>query len=218
MNPTANHTDTATAHAWATDITLAITAAIHEAGHAVAHVVVGRVFDRVTVRKDATGWTGSVDPVPGALIPGHQFMTEAIIFLAGAGAQVELLERITDASRDDIVDFVEDCACHDLNEVASLGVDDLRAEIEAVAMVRNWWPAIHRLAKAILGAPDSTLDYDQVLDVLGPRLGAVGTRAHRRQVKRAARNYTRGTRRIYDPAVHAFADEADRFMAPNLAA
>lgn len=217
MPPTTNRADTA-AQAWATDITLAITAATHEAGHAVAYAVVGRAFDRVTVRKDAAGWTGSVDPVPGARVAGHQFMTEAIIFLAGAAAQVEFLERITDADRDDIVDFVEDCSRHDLDELASMGVQELRAEIEAIALVRNWWPAIHRLARAILEAPGTTLDYNACLDILGPRLGAVGTRAHYRQVKRVAREYTRGTRRIYDPTAQEFADDAEPVAVPRLAA
>src|SRR5665647_920674 len=196
MTPTTNRAATAD-QAWATDITLAITAAIHEAGHAVAHVVVGRAFDRVTVRKDATGWTGSVDPEPGARIPDHQFMTEAVILLAGGSAQVELLERITDANRDDIVGFARSSSSHDLNEVAALGVDELRAEIHAVALVRHWWSSIHRLAKAITEAPGTTLGYDEVLDVLGPRLGAVGTRAHRRQLDRAARDYAAGTRLTY---------------------
>lgn len=220
MTITTIHTDTTTANPrdQPTDLTTAVIAAIHEAGHAVAHVVVGEVFDRVTIYPDATGWSGSVDPVPGATIHYWQHLTQAVILLAGATAQVELLELTANGRRDDILDFVADCAHHDFNEVATLTVDELRAEVEAIALVRHWWPAIHGLAKAILEAPDTTLDYDQCLAVVGPRLGAVGTRAHRRQVKRAAHDYARGTRRIYDPPVHAFADDADAFAAPRLAA
>ena len=75
------HADTANTRDLATDITLAVIAAIHEAGHAVAYVVVGEVFDRVTIHPDTTGWSGSVDPVPGATIHGSQHLTEAVILL-----------------------------------------------------------------------------------------------------------------------------------------
>ena len=186
--------DATTAHSWAEDVKLSITAAIHEAGHAVACVIAGREFDKVSIRRDVAGWTGSVDPVPGTLVHAHEFMIEALILLAGATAQVEFLERTTDEPRDDIIGFVADCSRHDLDQVASLGINQLAAEIHAVGLVRNFWPAIVRLAQAITEAPGMTLSYDEVLDVLGPRLGRAGTRAHLRHFDQAARDYATGPR------------------------
>jgi len=184
----------ATAHSWAADVKLSITAAVHEAGHAVACVIAAREFDKVSIRRDAGGWSGSVDPIPGDLIAPSEFMIEALILLAGATAQVEFLERTTDEPRDDIIGFVADCSRHDLDQVASLGINQLAAEIHAVGLARHFWPSIVLLARAITEAPGMTLSYDEVLDVLGPRLGRAGTRAHLRHFDQAARDYATGPR------------------------
>lgn len=84
--------------------------------------------------------------------------------------------------------------------------------------MRHWWSSTHRLAKAILEAPDTTLDYDQCLAVIGPRLAMAGTQAHQRQVDRAFRAYTRGLLPIYNPLAQELADLCDRAWADRLAA
>lgn len=198
-------------HDLATDTTLAVSSAFHEAGHAVAHIVTGHDFDRVIIYPVAAGWCGATDPDP--TMPHRSYNTEALLLLAGAAAQVEMLERTTFEDRDDIVVKVVDCCSDDLGEVASMGLDDLRPEIHAAAIVRHWWPAILRLTTAILEAPGNELSYDQCLAVLGPRLGAIGTRAHLREIQRVTGEYAAGARRLYDPAAHGYAGQAEPFAA-----
>lgn len=185
------------------DMTRAVSAAIRQAANAVAHVVTGEQFDRIIVYPDVAGWSGATDDLAMTYRPRH---TQAVLLLAGAAAQVEMLERITYDDRDDIVNLVADCCSDDLREVASMGLDDPRPEIHADALVRHFWPAIIRLTDALLEAPGHELTYDQVLTALGPRLGAIGTRAHLRQIDRATRDYARGTRRIYDAEAYSYAD------------
>lgn len=214
MNNTTTDPQSAGTHDLATDMTLAVSSAVHEAGHALAHIVTGHTFDRVIVYPSFAGWSGATDPAPNTTRQDH--FTQAITLLLGPAAQVEFFERTTFEDRDDIVNFVASCSSDDLDELASLGLEGTVAEIQATAIVRHWWPAILRLTTAILEAPGKELSYDECLSVLGPRLGAIGSRAHHREIRRVTAEYAAGALPIYDPETHGYADHLGPFATPHL--
>ena len=174
-------------------LALPLNAAVHAAGHAVAHVVAGELFDHVTIRHDAAGgWTGCTNPPPGLMPRSGRWQDDAAIILGGPAAQLQLLDRITDGDRADNVNAVVDDGRDEFGDIASLDVDEARAEIQAVALIRHWWPATLRLTRAILEAPEFTLSYDECVTVLGTRITGVGTRAHQRHARAVQRAYAGG--------------------------
>jgi ATP-dependent Zn protease len=134
--------------------------AIHEAGHAVIALRLGLVFDHVTTIPDdaaetdgALHWTdlqsaGDLEIAATA---------DAIVLLAGPFAEA----RITDTTLHEVL--AGDAAGEDREALATLGLDDdefVAASRDALALVEQDWPAIERVADALLES--DTLDFDEV--------------------------------------------------------
>lgn len=134
--------------------------AIHEAGHAVVALRLGLVFDFVTTVPDeraetdgALHWTdlqsaGDLEIAPAA---------DAIVLLAGPFAEA----RLTESTLHDVL--ADDPAGEDREALATLGLDDdefVAASRDALAMVEEDWPAIERVAEALLES--ETLDFAEV--------------------------------------------------------
>jgi hypothetical protein len=139
--------------------TLRITA-VHEAAHAVIALRLGLVFDHVTTVPDereetdgALHWTelqsaGDLEIAPTA---------DAIVLLAGPFAEA----RVTGSSLHEVL--ADDPAGEDREALATLGLDDdefVAASREALALVEEDWPAIERVADALLDR--DTLDFAEV--------------------------------------------------------
>jgi hypothetical protein len=136
------------------------TTAIHEAGHAVVALRLGLVFDFVTTVPDehaetdgALHWTdlqsaGDLEIAPAA---------DAIVLLAGPFAEA----RLTGSTLHEVL--ADDPAGEDREALATLGLDDdefVAAGRDALAMVEEDWPAIERVADALLES--ETLDFAEV--------------------------------------------------------
>ena len=133
--------------------------AIHEAAHAVIALRLGLVFDHVTTIPDeqaetdgAMHWTelqsaGDLEIAPAA---------DAIVLLAGPFAEA----RLTESTLHDVL--ADDPAGEDREALATLGLDDeafVAASREALARVEDDWPAIERVADALLER--DTLDFEE---------------------------------------------------------
>jgi ATP-dependent Zn protease len=134
--------------------------AIHEAGHAVVALRLGLVFDHVTTVPDdhaetdgALHWTelqsaGDLEIAATA---------DAIVLLAGPFAEARLIESTLHEV------LAGDAAGEDREALATLGLDDdefVAASRDALALVEQDWPAIERVADALLEY--ETLDFDEV--------------------------------------------------------
>jgi len=134
--------------------------AIHEAAHAVIALRLGLVFDFVTTIPDedaetdgAMHWTelqsaGDLEIAPTA---------DAIVLLAGPFAEA----RVTNSNLHDVL--ADDPAGEDREALATLGLDDeafVAASREALALVEQDWPAIERVAEALLER--DSLDFEEV--------------------------------------------------------
>jgi len=134
--------------------------AIHEAGHAVVALRLGLVFDHVTTVPDdhaetdgALHWTelqsaGDLEIAATA---------DAIVLLAGPFAEARLI----DSTLHEVL--AGDAAGEDREALATLGLDDdefVAASRDALALVEQDWPAIERVADALLEY--ETLDFDEV--------------------------------------------------------
>jgi len=139
--------------------TLRVTA-IHEAAHAVIALRLGLAFDHVTTVPDDRGetdgalhWTdlqsaGDLEIAPTA---------DAIVLLAGPFAEA----RLTESTLHEVL--ADDPAGEDREALATLGLDDeefVAASREAFALVEQDWPAIERVADALLDR--DTLDFEEV--------------------------------------------------------
>ena len=134
--------------------------AIHEAAHAVIALRLGLVFDHVTTVPDdaaetdgALHWTdlqsaGDLEIAPSA---------DAIVLLAGPFAEA----RLTESTLHEVL--ADDPAGEDREALATLGLDDeefVAASREALTLIELDWPAIERVAEALLEC--DTLDYEEV--------------------------------------------------------
>jgi hypothetical protein len=134
--------------------------AIHEAGHAVVALRLGLVFDHVTTVPDddaetdgALHWTelqsaGDLEIAAAA---------DAIVLLAGPFAEA----RLTESTLHEVL--AGDAAGEDREALATLGLDDeefVAASRDALEFVEQDWPAIERVADALLEC--DTLDFDEV--------------------------------------------------------
>jgi hypothetical protein len=134
--------------------------AIHEAGHAVVALRLGLVFDHVTTVPDddaetdgALHWTelqsaGDLEIAAAA---------DAIVLLAGPFAEA----RLTESTLHEVL--AGDAAGEDREALATLGLDDeefVAASRDALELVEQDWPAIERVADALLEC--DTLDFDEV--------------------------------------------------------
>lgn len=134
--------------------------AIHEAGHAVVALRLGLVFDHVTTVPDehaetdgALHWTdlqtaGDLEIAATA---------DAVVLLAGPFAEA----RLTETTLHDVL--AGDAAGEDREALATLGLDDdefVAASRDALALVEQDWPAIERVADALLER--DSLDFDEV--------------------------------------------------------
>lgn len=134
--------------------------AIHEAGHAVIALRLGLVFDHVTTVPDddaetdgALHWTdlqsaGDLEIAPTA---------DAVVLLAGPFAEARLVESTLHEV------LAGEAAGEDREALATLGLDDdefVAASRDALALVEQEWPAIERVADALLEY--ETLDFDEV--------------------------------------------------------
>src|SRR5688500_2061827 len=124
--------------------------AIHEAGHAVAAIRAGLMFDHVTALPDveheldgALQWTEL--HASGDVVMSSELL--AVVLLAGPCAEAKAMRL-----RFDHV-FAGEAAADDREAVATLGLDDaqfIAAGRDALALVERDWPAIDRLASALL--------------------------------------------------------------------
>jgi hypothetical protein len=148
--------------------TLRVTA-IHEAGHAVIALRLGLVFDHVTTVPDedaetdgALHWTdlqsaGDLEIAAAA---------DAIVLLAGPFAEA----RLTESTLHEVL--AGDAAGEDREALATLGLDDdefVAASRDALGLVEQDWPAIERVADALLEC--DTLDFDEVQSLVAAQDG-----------------------------------------------
>jgi hypothetical protein len=136
------------------------TTAIHEAGHAVVALRLGLVFDHVSTIPDeragidgALHWTdlqsaGDLEIAAAA---------DAIVLLAGPFAEA----RLTESTLHEVL--AGEAAGEDREALATLGLDDeefVAASRDARALIEQDWPAIERVADALLEC--DILDFDEV--------------------------------------------------------
>ena len=138
--------------------------ALHEAAHAVAAIRVGLIFDHVSAVPDVEyevdgelHWTdlhasGEIEVSPE---------TVAVVLLAGPVAEARALQRSVDYV------FADEPAADDRESLAALALDEesfLAASREALTIVDREWPAIERVASALMN--ESKLAFEQVLDIV----------------------------------------------------
>lgn len=141
-----------------------VTGAVHEAGHSVARMHQGVGGGDLLLRPDGTGLShGS-----GATPPMRQLVA---MVLAGGVAEGELAVRTSggdEGARVDAYDLggaYQDLA--DLRRLPAYAVDALD-EAVAIGLLRANWPAVLRLAAALLNAPDGRLTWEQQTATAGP--------------------------------------------------
>jgi len=138
-------------------------AAVHEAGHAVARMHYGVPGGDLHIQESGVGRSHGL---------GGQVDVRDLVYVAAAGplAEGELAARVHDEG-----DFVRDVPW--LWGYANGDVDDLlrapdwafndRVEAETLATLRHNWPAVLRLAAALLAAPTYRLTWDEQVAVIG---------------------------------------------------
>jgi hypothetical protein len=144
--------------------------AIHEAGHAVAAIRAGLIFDHVTALPDvehefdgALHWTEL--HASGDVVMSPELL--AVVLLAGPCAEAKAMRRRFDQV------FAGEAAADDREAVATLGLDDaqfIAAGRDAVALVERDWPAIDRLANALLEG--EVLYFDEVEKIVASPAGS----------------------------------------------
>jgi ATP-dependent Zn protease len=134
--------------------------AIHEAAHAVVALRLGLVFDHVTtVPDDAAETDGALHwtELQSAGDLEIAATADAVVLLAGPFAEA----RLTGGTLHEVL--ADDPAGEDREALATLGLDDdefVAASREALELVELDWPAIERVADALL--EQETLDFSQV--------------------------------------------------------
>ena len=150
---------------------IARSTAIHEAGHAVAAIRAGLVFDRVTAVPDfdedldgALHWNELQTSGEVAMSPE----ASAMVLLAGACAEARARGLRADRM------FAGVGAADDREAVASLGLSDaqfMAASRDALALVEHDWPAIERVASALMSG--GSLGFDEVERIVESVLQAI---------------------------------------------
>jgi hypothetical protein len=125
----------------------------------------GLVFDHVTtVPDDAAETDGALHwtDLQSAGDLEIAATADAIVLLAGPFAEA----RLTETTLHEVL--AADAAGEDREALATLGLDDdefVDASRDALALVEQDWPAIERVAEALLEC--ETLDFDEVMALVG---------------------------------------------------
>ena len=134
--------------------------AIHEAAHAVAAIRTGLPFEYVSVIPDGAGetdgalhWIELHDQL-GLAMPPEAL---AIVLLAGPCAEARFRRLRFDRV------LAGEAAIDDRDSISTLGLSDeqfIIAGRDALALIDRDWPAIERVANALMSA--RSLDFDEV--------------------------------------------------------